>query len=261
MAEPILISQGDMNNIQRLPVTPPEDVIHEIGTPIMYHPAPPRDANGKPVACPPSAFQAASNRIMQPPVPDFKPVVKSDTILAILLSIIGTLAIVIGVWFGIKLASGPGGDAMKKIGDSIGKTLAGSYAAVKKASPSISIPTALPALPKDTSVFSTQNPGFSSKADFIASRRRTPTTTTPKPGLTVRTPPPAAPKPKINSGLTVRTPPAAPKPAPKPAEPVVMAPNPSGETKDQFRARMMQKRALKGGKRRRRNRLKTGRKV
>jgi hypothetical protein len=255
MAEPILISQGDMNNIQRLPVTPPEDVIHEIGTPILYHPAPPRDANGKPVACPPSAFQAASNRVVQPPVPDFKPVVKSDTILAVLLAIIGTLAIVIGVWFGVKLAAGPGGDAMKKIGDSIGKTLAGSYAAVKKASPTISIPTAPP---KDTSAFSMQNPGFSSKADFIASRRRTPTAA-PKPGLTVRTPPPAAPKPKINSGLTVRTPPAAPKPKPKPADPVVMSPNPSGETRDQFIARMKQRKT--GGKRRRRNRMKTGRKV
>ena len=55
-------------------------------------------------------------------------------------------------------------------------------------------------------------------------------------------PPPVSPKPK---------------PAPKPADPVVLAPNPLGETRDQFIARMKQKRT--GGKRKKRHR--TGRKV
>jgi hypothetical protein len=272
MAEPILIGQGDMNNIQRLPVTPPEDVIHEIGTPILYRPAPPVDADGNPVACAPTGAQRAAMSVSQPPVVMQKPVVGGETLLTFLFAIIGTLAIIIGVWFGIKAASGPVGDKLKMIGDSLGRTLAGSYAAVKKA-----VPTKLPVLtappiptlapkPADPSSFSVQNPGFKSKADFIANRSRTPPATpkpapkpAPKPGLTVRTPAPSTKLPPKPS-LALRTPPPKPKPAPKPAEPVVMAPNPLGETKDQFIARMKQKRT--GGKRKkRRNHLRTGRKV
>lgn len=132
MAEPILIAQADMTNIQRLPVTPPEDVIHEIGTPILYRPAPPRDANGRPVPCPQTAAQKAVANVVQPPLEN-KPNVDSNILLEVLLGIIGTLAIIIGVWFGVKMASGPVGDSLKRFGDSIGSTLAGGYGAVKKA--------------------------------------------------------------------------------------------------------------------------------
>jgi len=271
MKNPVAILSADMASIRRLPITPPTDIFHSNPRDVRFRTCPPKNPDGTIAPCkgdgpsPPQLVPGPNAKVTIN-----KPAVGGDTWIAIILGIIGTLAIIIGVWFGIKMAAGPVGDKLKMIGDSIGKSLAGTYVAVKKAVPTKlpTIPTpTLPApapKPADPSSFSVQNPGFKSKADFIASRSRTPPATpkpAPKPGLTVRTPP-ATPKPKINSGLTVRTPPVSPKPkpAPKPAEPVVMAPNPLGETKDQFIARMKQKRT--GGKRKkRRNHLRTGRKV
>lgn len=152
MAEPILIAQADMTNIQRLPVTPPEDVIHEIGTPILYHPAPPLDANGNSVPCPKTTWQNSMASITQPFVAFNKPNVDSNILLEVLLGMIGTLAVVIGVWFGVKMAVGPAGDAFKRLGDSIGSALAGGYGAVKKATSGLSLRAAPapPPAPKPT---------------------------------------------------------------------------------------------------------------
>jgi hypothetical protein len=112
MAEPILIAAGDMENIKRLPVTPPEDVIHEIGSNIKYKPAPPVDANGNPLPCPPPRGSLPNIPITQPPVKASVSGSKSsfdpNLIWQVILGLIGTIAIVIGVWMGIKLAAGPG---------------------------------------------------------------------------------------------------------------------------------------------------------
>ena len=222
MAEPILIAQGDLTNIQRLPVTPPEDVIHEIGN-VRYKPAPPIDSKGNPVPC--------KSRISVPqmvPGPTAvamtkmnKPAVSGTDWLAIILGILGSIAVLIGVWFGLKAAMGPGGTFLKTIGDALGKSLAGGYGALKKArsgtagvlgiGPSgplparrttIRSPTQLaeapapagtPAamgniapvnLPEPSGDISITNPGYSSKQAFIdrhKTQRRTP-------GLKIKTP-------------------------------------------------------------------------
>jgi len=134
MAEPILVSEGDIANILRLPVTPPEDVIHEIGD-VRYKPAPPIDSKGNPVPCKsrvsvpqvvpgPSAVAMAKMN---------KPAVSGTDWLAVILGILGSVAVLIGVWFGLKAAMGPGGDFLKTIGDMLGKSIAGGYGALKKA--------------------------------------------------------------------------------------------------------------------------------
>ena len=193
MAEPILIAQGDLTNIQRLPVTPPEDVIHEIGN-VRYKPAPPIDSNGNPVPC--------KSRISVPqmvPGPTAVAMTKMNTPavsgtdwLAIILGILGSVAVLIGVWFGLKAAMGPGGTFLKTIGDALGKSLAGGYGALKKAVPK-GVPNVVPSLPVRTptqvaeapapnipepsSDFSVTNPGYSSKQAFIdrhKTQRRTP---------------------------------------------------------------------------------------
>ena len=134
MAEPILIAAGDMTNIQALPVTPPEDVIHEIGSPILYRPAPPRDANGKPVPCPQTAWQKSVSNVMQPPVVMNKPSVNSvEFIVGIILTVVGFLAAVIAVWVAVRMATGTVGDAFGGLGNSIGRSLASGYGEVKKA--------------------------------------------------------------------------------------------------------------------------------
>ena len=210
MAEPILIAEPDLTNIQRLPITPPEDVIHEIGT-VRYKSGSPIDSRGNPIPC--SALSSALPSIptIQPPVTTADGKVISggcggstdvvqksnfdgNLVLEIVLGVIGTIAIVIGVWFGLKLASGPVGDMFRKLGDSLGKQLAGAYKSVKNAKlpgspPVVSdttrtpeevakiAPTSIPE-PKD---FTVTNPGYKSKADFIAAHKtrrnpiRTPT--------------------------------------------------------------------------------------
>ena len=134
MAEPILVSQGDITNILRLPVTPPEDVIHEIGA-VRYKPAPPIDSKGNPVPCKsrvsvpqmvPGPTAVAMTKVN-------KPAVSGTDWLAVILGILGSIAVFIGIWFGLKAAMGPGGDFLKTIGDALGKSLAGGYDALKKA--------------------------------------------------------------------------------------------------------------------------------
>jgi hypothetical protein len=223
MAEPILVSEGDIANILRLPVTPPEDVIHEIGD-VRYKPAPPIDSKGNPVPC--------KNRISVPqmvPGPTAvamtkmnKPAVSGTDWLAIILGILGSVAVLIGVWFGLKAAMGPGGTFLKTIGDALGKSLAGGYGALKNArsgtanvlgigpggplparrttlrSPTqvaqAPAPAGTPAamgniapvnLPEPSGDFTMTNPGYSSKQDFINRRK---TQRNPRPTPKIRTP-------------------------------------------------------------------------
>ena len=200
MAEPILIAEGDMENIKRLPVTPPEDVIHEIGSNIKYKPAPPVDANGNPIPCAPRAGTLPNIPITQPPVkvpagagiPNGNGVTSSSSfdpnlIWQVILGVIGTIAIVIGVWMGIKLAAGPGGDMFRKLGDALGKQLAGAYKSVKDAKmPALSSPKSPPAdtrtpeqladispttIPEPSGDFATSNPLFKDKKDFLTRQR------------------------------------------------------------------------------------------
>jgi len=204
MAEPILIAEGDMENIKRLPVTPPEDVIHEIGSNIKYKPAPPVDANGNPVPCAPPRGSLPNIPITQPPVKvpagsgvtsgngvTSKSSFDPNLIWQVILGLIGTIAIVIGVWMGIKLAAGPGGDIFRKLGDSLGKQLAGAYKSVKNTkipalptpkSPSPAAPTetrtpeqiadiAPTTIPEPSGDFEMTNPLFKDKNDFITRHR------------------------------------------------------------------------------------------
>jgi hypothetical protein len=202
MAEPIFIAEPDLTNIQRLPITPPEDVIHEIGT-VRYKSGSPIDSHGNPIPC--SALSSAL-----PSIPVFQPSITTadgkvisggcggttdivqkssfdgNMLLQIVLGVIGTIAIVIGVWFGLKLASGPVGDMFRKLGDSLGKQLAGAYKSVKNAKlpgspPVVSDTTRTPeevaniaptTIPEPSGNFAMTNPGYKTRADFIENQRR-----------------------------------------------------------------------------------------
>ena len=149
MAEPVYISQTNMDAIKRLPITPPSDVIHEIGTPILYKPGPIFDEEGNPQPCPATKADMAKkamDSIVQPPVPTKKGGFDLDLFFQIVLGALGTLVVILGVWLGIKLAMGPGSTVMKSIGDSLGKSLAGGYEALKKAKMPVMPP--IPAIPQ-----------------------------------------------------------------------------------------------------------------
>ena len=146
MAEPVLISQTNMDAIKRLPITPPSDVIHEIGTPILYKPGPIFDEEGNPKPCPATKAEMskqAMNSIIQPPVPTKEGGFDLDLFFKFILGALATVIVILAVWAGIKLALGPGSKVMKSLGDSLGRSLAGGYEAIKKAK----LPT-VPAIPE-----------------------------------------------------------------------------------------------------------------
>jgi hypothetical protein len=149
MAEPVYISQTNMDAIKRLPITPPSDVIHEIGTPILYKPGPIFDEEGNPQPCPATKADMAKqamDSIIQPPIPTKKSGIDLDLFFQIVLGALGTLVVILGVWMGIKFAMGPGSTIMKTIGDSLGKSLAGGYEAIKKAK--MPVMPAMPPIPQ-----------------------------------------------------------------------------------------------------------------
>jgi hypothetical protein len=143
MAEPIIIVAGDMENIKRLPPTPPEDTIHYING-VTYKPAPPIDCTSKKVTnCQPSPFSKLLSGIGQPNVNIKTSKVEPGLIFSVIFGILGTVVVILGVWLGVKFAMGPGKTFMKSIGDSLGKSLAGGYDALKK----VNLPT-VPKMPQ-----------------------------------------------------------------------------------------------------------------
>lgn len=139
MSEAVNISQGDLTNIQSLPITPPEDAIHEIGE-VSYHAAPPRTGCKKPVSKPsyiPPVYSPSSFTSNQP---EGDPKKKQEDTAKILLSVlagtVATVILVVGLYFGLKFAMGPLGIQFGKLGES----LAGALGAAQKSMSKIQVP-------------------------------------------------------------------------------------------------------------------------
>ena len=143
MGEPILIAGADMEAIKRLPVTPPADVIHEI-TSVRYKPAPPIDKRGNPIPCPNKMLP-----IIPLPTNPFKPDVEGTDFTAYIMGPVLVLIVILLIWFALKMAVGPTGTLLKSVGESLGKSLAGGYDALKKAKlPVMPVMPAMPAMPE-----------------------------------------------------------------------------------------------------------------
>ena len=155
MAEPVIISESSMASIRlSLPITPPADVIHEIGA-VRYKASPP-DCTLNPEKC------KKPRTIVQPAIKQTRGESNQDVLVKIL-SGLGYFILAVGaVWLAIWFAKGYGADGMKYLGDTLGRSLAAGYGAMKK----IPIPTApaLPtvALPSRSSVANTLGIGASS---------------------------------------------------------------------------------------------------
>jgi Skp family chaperone for outer membrane proteins len=142
MAEPILIAGADMEGIKRLPVTPPGDVIHEI-TSVRYKPAPPIDKRGNPIACPNKLLP-----VIPLPTNPFKPDIEGTDFTTYLMTPVLILIVILLIWFALKMAVGPAGTFLKSAGDSLGRSLAGGYDALKKVKLPVMPPMpAMPAMP------------------------------------------------------------------------------------------------------------------
>jgi len=138
MSEAIKISQGDLTNIQRLPITPPEDVIHEIGE-VSYHAAPPRAGCKKPDTKPkylPPVYSATAG--FSSDKTDSKQTQKdiAKTMAAVLGGTVAVAILILGLYFGLKFAMGPLGIQFGKLGES----LAGALGAAQKSISKIQVP-------------------------------------------------------------------------------------------------------------------------
>ena len=143
MAEPILIAGADMEGIKRLPVTPPGDVIHEI-TSVRYKPAPPIDKRGNPIACPNKLLP-----VIPLPTNPFKPDIEGTDFTTYLMTPVLILIVILLIWFALKMAVGPAGTFLKSAGDSLGRSLAGGYDALKKVKLPVMPPMPpMPAMPE-----------------------------------------------------------------------------------------------------------------
>jgi hypothetical protein len=150
MAEPIIISESSMASIRlSLPITPPADVIHEIGA-VRYKASPP-DCTLNPEKC------KKPRTIVQPAIKQTRGESNQDVLVKIL-SGLGYFILAVGaVWLAIWFAKGYGADGMKYLGDTLGRSLAAGYGAMRK----IPLPTA-PALPTRSGIANTLGIGASS---------------------------------------------------------------------------------------------------
>jgi hypothetical protein len=117
MAEPIGISDGDMTNIKRLPITTPGDAIHEIADNIFYKSAPPLDASGNPVKC------KKPFTIMQPPLALKEQSARTNQGAMFLGGLAGFLTVLFAVWLALWLTTGPGATFMKSISNGLGNLM------------------------------------------------------------------------------------------------------------------------------------------
>jgi hypothetical protein len=134
MSEAIKISQGDLTNIQRLPITPPEDVIHEIGE-VSYHAAPPRAGCKKPDTKPknlPPVYSSSQFTAPKKSDPKKKQEDTAKILLSVLAGTVATVILVVGLYFGLKFAMGPLGIQFGKLGESLASALGAAQKSMSK---------------------------------------------------------------------------------------------------------------------------------
>ena len=159
MKNPVSVFSVDMASIQRLPITQPSDVFHSMPGDVRFKSCLPKVPDGQPGAgekracpeCQKAPPPLVPNPIAQMRAEQANDKSKSDGNLwiSILLGMVGTIAIIIGAWFGIKFALGPGGELMKKLADKIGGATASAYSSIKKSAASLpSLPTSTPKFPR-----------------------------------------------------------------------------------------------------------------
>jgi hypothetical protein len=110
-AKPITIGGTAMSAINLLDTTPAQPGI--VGSKILY----------KPYIC--SSSKPKREHFCNPfDVPPTPPPFTSETLITIIISVIGAIAGFIGVYFAVKYAAGPAGDVLKKFAESVGRGLA-----------------------------------------------------------------------------------------------------------------------------------------
>lgn len=122
MSEPVLIAQTDLTNIQRLPITDPDDVIHEI-TAVSYRAAPPL-VGCAPVSGPMNIYMNANGAEPGSSSSGSSSSGPSPELLGeIFGGIIGGIILLIAIYFGLRWAMSGTGDWFAGLGERIAGAL------------------------------------------------------------------------------------------------------------------------------------------
>ena len=159
---PVGVSANDMASITKLPVTRPTAMISQLPTSIYYKAFPPKDCK----TCVPNK--------VAPPFPDITSAsidtgagpISNDSIVKILIGVIGGIALLIAIYFGLRFAMGPYGLALSKFGETLGKRMAQAARKLPSRAPGPSNRPGRPlslgeVFPKSTDTFAGINPGVS----------------------------------------------------------------------------------------------------
>ena len=154
LADAVPVNTFDLQTIRMLPTTPSEDAIPPpLMKSLLFKPNP-KCSSGK------ETFVVKEEDSCDPlaniPKPD---TIDKDTIIAVVLGVISTIAIFVGIYFGMKYAGGPIGNKLKEWGEKAGKMFAGMGR---------KIPT--PIVPEGT--FEMENPLVKAKRDADARQER-----------------------------------------------------------------------------------------
>jgi hypothetical protein len=90
------------------------------------------------------------------PTNPFKPDVEGTDFTAYIMGPVLVLIVILLIWFALKMAVGPTGTLLKSVGESLGKSLAGGYDALKKAK--LPVMPVMPAMPGPRQTTPTDTP-------------------------------------------------------------------------------------------------------
>lgn len=128
--KPLKATSMDLMTLQRLPMTPPAEAIHPIPKRYFY----------RPYQCPKSGKEKFTVEKFTDECDPFKNLPESgassvnvDMIISILIGSISLIALIIGVYFGLKYGTEPAGEFFKRIGERIGRAIGGAQAGMMKA--------------------------------------------------------------------------------------------------------------------------------
>ena len=136
MEKPILVNSFDLQTIRKLPVTPPAEAIHKIPMRFVYKPGPPTGCSAPKTGA--SMYSKEKFDVEEPDKCDpfaYKPsksAITTETIINVLLGFFAAAAVVIGVYFGLKWATGPTGELFRKVGEKVGKMVSSGNMILKR---------------------------------------------------------------------------------------------------------------------------------
>ena len=162
LQNPVGVSANDMASITKLPVTRPTMMISQLPSAMYYKAFPPKDCK----TCVATSFIPPFRDIASASIDTGAGPIASESIVKILIGVVGGIALLIAIYFGLRLAMGPYGLALSKFGETLGRKMAQAARKLPSRAPGPTIRPGRPlslgeVFPRGTDAFTGINPGVS----------------------------------------------------------------------------------------------------